>query len=124
SGDEQRSSRSTANALGSTTTSGHASRPEAMAASSAASSQLAVTARLSHTAARMACPDPDLLGTFVDGTIAADVRATIEAHVDECDECRRTIALLARTRAAEWPSSRAALTDTEPDTEPSSPSPR
>src|SRR2546429_37150 len=95
-----------------------------MAASSAASSQLAVPARLSHTAARMACPDPDVLGTFVDGTIAADARATIEAHVDECDECRRTIALLARTRAAEPPSSRAAATDTEPDTEPSSPPPR
>ena len=49
----------------------------------------------------MACPEPQVLSSFVDDKVAEQIRATIETHLDECDECRRTIALLARTRAAE-----------------------
>ncbi|HEX7702785.1 MAG TPA: serine/threonine-protein kinase [Kofleriaceae bacterium] len=49
----------------------------------------------------MPCPEPEVLGSFVEDGVEADVRVSVEAHLDECDECRRTVALLARARAAE-----------------------
>ena len=71
----------------------------------------------------MACPAPEVLSSVVDGTIPRDARAAVEAHVDECDDCRRTMALLARARVAERPPPRSpALADTEVDTDPA-PSP-
>ena len=70
----------------------------------------------------MACPDPEVLSGFVDDTVSEQVRGSVEAHLDTCDECRRTVALLARSRIAERaperPSEPAALAETEIDTLP------
>ncbi|MDC0672280.1 serine/threonine-protein kinase [Nannocystis radixulma] len=44
---------------------------------------------------RTACPPEDLVVRFCDWTCTDTERAEIEAHVDECDDCRRLLAELA-----------------------------
>jgi hypothetical protein len=43
----------------------------------------------------MPCPEASELESFLDGTLAAAARDGIETHLDDCDDCRRTVALLA-----------------------------
>src|SRR5688572_8299325 len=57
------------------------------------------------SAAADACPAPDTLSRFVDDELTADERLSIENHLDECDDCRSTIAVLARAASAERRSS-------------------
>ena len=53
----------------------------------------------------MSCPPPDVLGRFVDDQLSPEERLSLEQHVDECDECRSTVAMLARAATAERRSS-------------------
>ena len=69
----------------------------------------------------MVCPVPEVLSSFVDDTVADEIRTSIETHLDDCDECRRTVAVLARSRVADRPVERhsaKALADTELDSVP------
>ena len=43
----------------------------------------------------MVCPEPSVLENFLAGELATGDRDAFEVHLDECDECRRTVALLA-----------------------------
>jgi tRNA A-37 threonylcarbamoyl transferase component Bud32 len=43
----------------------------------------------------MTCPEASELESFLDGTLGAAGREALDVHLDECDECRRTVALLA-----------------------------
>src|SRR5690242_15297128 len=63
----------------------------------------------------MACPDASDLSDFVAGTAVPALRATVETHIDGCDECRRTIAALVRSRllAATQATANPALANTE-----------
>ena len=45
----------------------------------------------------MHCPEPGALEEFLSGTAGASLRAEIERHVDDCADCRLTLALLAPT---------------------------
>ena len=45
----------------------------------------------------MACPAADQLGSFVDDRLDEPGRLAVEEHLDECDACRSTVALLVRT---------------------------
>jgi hypothetical protein len=53
----------------------------------------------------MTCPEASELESFLDGTLGAAGREVIELHIDECDECRRTVAVLVPqlTRAPSQP---------------------
>jgi tRNA A-37 threonylcarbamoyl transferase component Bud32 len=53
------------------------------------------------------CPDPDRLTGFVEDSLAAEDRTTIEAHLDGCDDCRSLIAMLAQAATAEQEHERA-----------------
>ncbi len=60
----------------------------------------------------MTCPEPEALCSLVDDTLPAELRAEVEDHLDGCDECRSTVALLAHAQTAEQASARiAASTD-------------
>jgi eukaryotic-like serine/threonine-protein kinase len=48
-----------------------------------------------------ACPEPDVLGQFVDDSLVADQRPPVEEHIDGCDDCRATVSMLARAAAVE-----------------------
>ena len=56
-----------------------------------------------------ACPDPDTLIQFVDDGLVADLRITVEDHLDHCDDCRSTVSILAHAAAAERRASEPAL---------------
>ena len=56
----------------------------------------------------MECPRPELLGRFVDDQVDEAARVAIEEHLDDCDECRPVVAMLAKT--ASQRSERAAST--------------
>src|SRR5262249_38672433 len=43
------------------------------------------------------CPRPEMLGRFVEDRLDESERVTIEEHLDDCDECRPVVAMLART---------------------------
>jgi len=47
------------------------------------------------------CPPADVLARFVDDGLPAEERLAVEAHVDECDDCRATVATMVRAAAAE-----------------------
>jgi len=51
------------------------------------------------------CPPADTLTRFVEDKLSPAERLAIENHVDECDDCRATVAMLARAAAAERRSS-------------------
>src|SRR5687768_9504547 len=53
----------------------------------------------------MTCPPPDDLGRFADDHLSPEERLAVEAHLDECDDCRSTVAMLARAATAERRSS-------------------
>lgn len=53
----------------------------------------------------MTCPPPDDLSRFADDRLAPGERLAIEEHLDECDDCRSTVAMLARAASAERRSS-------------------
>ena len=52
-----------------------------------------------------ACPSADALTRFVEDALSPDERLAIENHLDECDDCRSTVAMLARAASAERRSS-------------------
>ncbi|HEU0035360.1 MAG TPA: protein kinase, partial [Kofleriaceae bacterium] len=58
------------------------------------------------------CPEPDVLGRFVDDTLPAADRLVVEQHVDGCDDCRATVSILARAATAERASAGALPTAT------------
>src|SRR4051812_5636072 len=41
------------------------------------------------------CPDPELVGAFVEGRLGAAERAEIMRHLDQCQPCRSEVAALA-----------------------------
>src|SRR5438093_13741555 len=45
----------------------------------------------------MDCPRPELLGRFVDDQLDEAARVAIEDHLDDCDDCRPLVAMLAKT---------------------------
>src|SRR5258705_7655054 len=45
----------------------------------------------------MSCPQPEMLGRFVEDQLDETSRVTIEEHLDDCDECRPVVAMLAKT---------------------------
>src|SRR5436190_23214547 len=47
------------------------------------------------------CPSADALTRFVEDVLTPDERLAIENHLDECDDCRSTVAMLARAASAE-----------------------
>ena len=47
----------------------------------------------------------DALTRFIEDALSSDERLTIENHLDECDDCRSTVAMLARAASAERRSS-------------------
>ncbi|HSD89609.1 MAG TPA: protein kinase [Kofleriaceae bacterium] len=47
------------------------------------------------------CPPADVLARFVDDALPAEERLAVEVHVDECDDCRATVATMVRAAAAE-----------------------
>jgi predicted Ser/Thr protein kinase len=51
------------------------------------------------------CATPDDLTRFVDDRLSPEERLAIENHLDDCDDCRATIAMLARAASAERRSS-------------------
>ncbi len=55
------------------------------------------------------CPDPDTLVQFVDDGLVADLRITVEDHLDHCEDCRSTVSILAHAAAAERRASEPAL---------------
>jgi serine/threonine protein kinase len=52
-----------------------------------------------------ACPSAEALTRFVEDVLTPDERLAIENHLDECDDCRSTVAMLARAASAERRSS-------------------
>jgi hypothetical protein len=46
-------------------------------------------------------PASEVLARFVDDKLAAEERATLEEHLDDCDDCRSTVAMLVRAAVAE-----------------------
>jgi serine/threonine protein kinase len=57
------------------------------------------------------CPSADALSRFVEDALAASERLAIETHLDECDDCRSTVAMLARAASAERRSSEDIVTE-------------
>lgn len=53
----------------------------------------------------MTCPLPDLLSRFAEDELPPQDRLAIEEHIDDCDDCRSTVAMLARAASAERRSS-------------------
>jgi hypothetical protein len=45
----------------------------------------------------MTCPSAEQLGRYATGALDEPARLEIEVHVDDCDDCRRTISLLRKT---------------------------
>jgi eukaryotic-like serine/threonine-protein kinase len=43
----------------------------------------------------------DILARFVDDTLPGEARATLEDHLDTCDDCRSTVAMLVKAAVAE-----------------------
>jgi tRNA A-37 threonylcarbamoyl transferase component Bud32 len=66
----------------------------------------------------MVCPEASVLENFLAGALAAGDRDAFELHLDGCDDCRRTVALLAPglTRAEMIPENEA-LAETLPNDE-------
>lgn len=48
--------------------------------------------RSHHAAAGEACPDPDLLAAFVDGSLDRPERSSIERHASSCSRCAQILA--------------------------------
>ncbi len=48
----------------------------------------------------MHCPEPERLSRFVDHVLAEAERLAIETHLDECEDCRQTVAMLQKTKRA------------------------
>jgi hypothetical protein len=46
-------------------------------------------------------PASEVLARFVDDSLKAEERATLEDHLDACDDCRSTVAMLVRAAVAE-----------------------
>jgi protein kinase-like protein/putative zinc finger protein len=46
----------------------------------------------------MACPVPEQLSRFVEHRLDEAARFALEEHLDECDDCRQTVAVLHKTR--------------------------
>ena len=46
-------------------------------------------------------PSEDALARFVDDTLVGEERAALEDHLDTCEECRATVAMLVKAAAAE-----------------------
>lgn len=60
-------------------------------------------------------PDSGLLARFVDDSLAADERVRLEEHLDECDDCRSTVAMLVRAAVAEKRASEPTLATQPPE---------
>src|SRR5215475_8485763 len=59
----------------------------------------------------MTCPQPEMLGRFVEDRLDETERVTIEEHLDDCDECRPVVAMLAKTaRRSNGPADATAVT--------------
>src|SRR5262245_58876653 len=48
----------------------------------------------------MPCPDENELLSFVSGRVPGERAAELEAHLDECAQCRRAVAAAANSRGA------------------------
>ncbi|HUJ58447.1 MAG TPA: zf-HC2 domain-containing protein, partial [Kofleriaceae bacterium] len=48
------------------------------------------------------CLDETRAAAFAAGELTAVAREEIEAHVDDCDTCRRVLSTLVRTSAPSW----------------------
>src|SRR5262245_3931586 len=48
----------------------------------------------------MTCPQPEMLGRCVEDRLDESERVTSEEHLDDCDECRPVIAMLAKTASS------------------------
>jgi eukaryotic-like serine/threonine-protein kinase len=46
------------------------------------------------------CPGHNTIAAFVDGGLAADEESALEAHIDDCDECRRQVSSLVTSPAS------------------------
>jgi len=46
------------------------------------------------------CPEPELLAAYLEGLGSDSERRQIEAHLADCRDCRRIIALIVRSEAA------------------------
>jgi predicted Ser/Thr protein kinase len=61
------------------------------------------TRRERPTPSGTGCPDADALAAFADGTLAADERPAIEAHIDGCPSCREVVGHVGATAPAPAP---------------------
>jgi protein kinase-like protein/putative zinc finger protein len=46
-------------------------------------------------------PEPEVLVEFADDTLAPEARIAVEQHLDDCDDCRATVSMMARAATAE-----------------------
>jgi len=46
------------------------------------------------------CPTPHLIALFLGGQASEQERDRVERHIDDCDDCRRLIALIVRSESA------------------------
>lgn len=46
------------------------------------------------------CPEPELLADYLEGVSSDRERQEIEAHMADCRDCRRIVALIVRSEAA------------------------
>ncbi len=46
------------------------------------------------------CPEPERLAEYLEGASSDSERQAIEAHLADCRDCRRIIALIVRSEAA------------------------
>jgi hypothetical protein len=68
----------------------------------------------------MRCPEPDQLASLLGGQLAASERDTLTSHLDDCDDCRSAVALLAKLGPADAPPPSLAETMPAPPAPPSS----
>jgi hypothetical protein len=59
----------------------------------------------------MACPVPEQLSRFVEHRLDEAVRFAVEEHIDECDDCRQTVAVLHKTRRSTTAPARKQVSD-------------
>lgn len=53
----------------------------------------------SAPAATSACPDPNIVGAFLDGELSGPALHALRQHIDDCPECRFLIMSLAFEQA-------------------------
>lgn len=46
------------------------------------------------------CPELEKLAAYVDGNLAREERALVEAHLVECESCRKIVSLTVKSESA------------------------